>query len=301
MKKRCKRFCPGRGFTIVEMLTTIAIIAILVSMLIPALNMVRRMAAMVKQKAQFNSIGFALEAFQTDFGDYPESFDNNGNEEPWGDIYGGAQKLAEALVGWDGFGVHPNTSFRSDGMEDTTGNKIGDIQIYDTTPANLSVRLGPYLELETANAVKLTSLYETGPGAYEGNPNALVLADTFRTVTNLLTGKKTGMPILYFKADPAKFLHDYTDWGGSTYGVYQNFALVNFGAPWKQPPKFSDHPLIYNGMTYNGKPFYDMTMHPNFTVPGSERPYRSESYILISAGFDGLYGTSDDVFNFDKN
>jgi prepilin-type N-terminal cleavage/methylation domain-containing protein len=60
MEKRCKRFCPGGGFTIVEMLTTIAIIAILVSLLLPALNMVRRAAAMVKQKAQFNSIGFAL-------------------------------------------------------------------------------------------------------------------------------------------------------------------------------------------------------------------------------------------------
>ena len=30
------------------------------------------------------------------------------------------------------------------------------------------------------------------------------------------------------------------------------------------------------------------------------RPYRADSYILMSAGFDGLYGTKDDVFNFEK-
>ena len=29
-----------------------------------------------------------------------------------------------------------------------------------------------------------------------------------------------------------------------------------------------------------------------------KRPYRAQSYILISAGKDGLYGTSDDITNF---
>jgi hypothetical protein len=27
-------------------------------------------------------------------------------------------------------------------------------------------------------------------------------------------------------------------------------------------------------------------------------PYRSDSYLLISAGADGLYGTDDDIRNF---
>ncbi len=30
------------------------------------------------------------------------------------------------------------------------------------------------------------------------------------------------------------------------------------------------------------------------------RPYRSDSFILLSAGFDGEYGTRDDVYNFQK-
>lgn len=57
---RKKNLYCGYGFTIVEILTTVAIIAILIGLLIPALNMVKEAALNVKQKAQFNGIGFAL-------------------------------------------------------------------------------------------------------------------------------------------------------------------------------------------------------------------------------------------------
>ena len=33
---------------------------------------------------------------------------------------------------------------------------------------------------------------------------------------------------------------------------------------------------------------------------GIKRPYRDDSFILISAGKDGQYGTSDDLMNFTK-
>lgn len=306
MEKRCKRFCPGGGFTIVEMLTTIAIIAILLSILLPALNMVRRAAATVKQKAQFNSIGFALEAFADplDFGDYPESFDNNIIEGPT-IYYSGAEKLAEALVGRDGFGVHPATGWSSKGTDQTDGTgtalyrpAIDAFMTPAELAANLAARRGPYLELEEANAVKLAALYDSS--IYTSNPDAMVLADTFGLVTNLQTGKKTGMPILYYKADVTQSGHDATPpWLGNTYYVVDNHSLVLMGAAWKGAgAKSTDHPLLTSN---NVGLFYNMTQNPNFSTPGSERPYRSGSYILISAGFDGLYGTADDVFNFDKN
>ena len=31
-----------------------------------------------------------------------------------------------------------------------------------------------------------------------------------------------------------------------------------------------------------------------------KRPYRAGTFILISAGKDGIYGTSDDITNFSK-
>ena len=44
--------------------------------------------------------------------------------------------------------------------------------------------------------------------------------------------------------------------------------------------------------------FYDNIYNENITAV--DRPYRSDSYILLSAGFDGEYGTDDDVFNFER-
>ena len=60
-----------------------------------------------------------------------------------------------------------------------------------------------------------------------------------------------------------------------------------------------DHTLFYGDPTTGGP-----TTNPNFlgdpVAPYHGRqPYRSESFILLSAGPDGLYGTADDVYNFD--
>ncbi len=54
-----------------------------------------------------------------------------------------------------------------------------------------------------------------------------------------------------------------------------------------------DHPLEQTA------DFYDYITDPKATgASGRDWPYRADSYILISAGADGLYGTSDDITNF---
>jgi hypothetical protein len=45
--------------------------------------------------------------------------------------------------------------------------------------------------------------------------------------------------------------------------------------------------------------FYNRIANPNFTSP--PRPYRATSFILLSAGPDGMYGSPDDVYNVDEN
>jgi hypothetical protein len=37
----------------------------------------------------------------------------------------------------------------------------------------------------------------------------------------------------------------------------------------------------------------------DISISGISRPYNPKSFILISAGFDGIYGTKDDITNFD--
>jgi hypothetical protein len=42
--------------------------------------------------------------------------------------------------------------------------------------------------------------------------------------------------------------------------------------------------------------FYNNTWNKKFTA--AVKPYNENTYILLSAGWDGLYGTRDDIFNF---
>jgi hypothetical protein len=99
------------------------------------------------------------------------------------------------------------------------------------------------------------------------------------------------MPILYYKADTTKTAHDINDPNNpnNIYNYKDNQALLALGVP-GQPDK--KHPL-YEDPTI----FYKMTR--DYGVPTQSKPNRANTYILISAGNDSLYGTKDDIANFD--
>jgi prepilin-type N-terminal cleavage/methylation domain-containing protein len=285
------------AFTLVELLTTLAVVGILLAILIPALTAVQKKALNVKQKAQFHTIGLGLEAFNSDTGDYPPS----AYAAKYG-YYTPAQRLAEAMIGRDGLGFHSESAFNESGW---SGGK----PLYRNDPqfdafytddaakqANLNARRGPYLELESANAVQLGSIYGTSLDTLQAD--TFVLVDVFRMVKHLGTGKQTGMPILYYRADKTKIAHSAASPDTSTYNVldslYTSTSASAKGILGQIVP-FSGgaHPL-----RTDFTPFYNALQNPNFTSP--VRPYRAESFILHSAGPDGLYGTIDDVFNFDS-
>ena len=303
MKICARQFSHRAGFTMVEMLAAVAVIAILISLIIPALTMVKKSADMAKQRAQFHSIEIALEAFRTDDGDYPESELTN---RPGGFLpqsYCGAQKLAETLIGLDGFGFHPDSILATDGLDEN-----GESLYLNSEPPvdeedredSLRARRGPYLELETANAVTLGNLYD-GTGFLWSD--RFVLCDMFGFAQNNATNKRAGMPILYYRANTSNFEH-YPDPDSvppippedCIYNYRDNESIVDLTQLWSETV---EHPMA-------GDPtiFYDNTLNPNFPprddpyFPG--RRYKAESFILLSAGPDGLYGTPDDVFNFNR-
>ncbi len=310
MKTQSGLFSCSRGFTLAELLTTMAIVAILIGLIVPALSLVQKTAQKVRQKSQFHGIDIALESFRTDFGDYPDSSYDSTGVDPG---YCGAQKLAEAVVGWDGFGAHPQSAFRSDGMNDVDGDGTREL-IYDvfggitgsggvfteSAVDNRNVRKGPYLELEASNAVTLRDLYPGDVGTITLQAlDTYVLADMFGKVKHRTTHKKTGMPILYYKADVSvtEHLNRSPPMASNVYKVIDNDPVYTTPSPFGRK---APHPLAANLPI-----FYARTTNPNF--PGSpmlpfrgRRPYRSQSFILHSAGRDGLYGTADDVYNFDS-
>jgi len=286
MKSIVKQSNSKAAFTIIELLTVMSIIVILIGVLVPALNNVRKYAKKVKQLAQFNSMQSAIELFSNENDGYPPSGALDGANQP----YCGAMKLCEAMMGRDLLGFHPDSVFRADGLDAAGGRDI-----YLPTPDNLRARMGTLLQFENANAYRLgVDIY--GPG--QTAPfleNAFVLCDVY--TRDMRTGKKTGMPILYYKAEASNYLHDPNtaptpqDSMGNIYNYWDNHALVNLGKPWEEAGKVTTHSLAEPAR------FYRNTRNNQITTV--RRPYRTDSYILLSAGYDGEYGTADDICNFE--
>jgi type II secretory pathway pseudopilin PulG len=305
------------GFTIVELLTVMSIIILLISLLVPALARVRRYAQFVKQKAQFHAISIALDLFNSEQGGYPPSDRLDTAPAPGPYPYCGAMKLAEAMVGQDILGFNPDSVYRRDGLDSSGTNNLYPINpgfgapTYPKYVENLKSRR-MYLQPENANAFLLTDIYT--PAHRNGTAYQIlnvtdcnrVLCDIY--TRTMITGKKTGMPVLYFKADVSKTEHDKalvvdcTIANNNIYSRCDNQELVDIPLPWVTPVG-TVHPMASAGNTLLGVPadpgiFYDKTKDPKITT--STRPYRADSYILMSAGFDGEYGTNDDVFNFSE-
>ncbi len=302
------------------------VIAILISLLVPALTLVRDYSKEIQQRAQFHGIDVGLEMYKTEFGNYPPSKDNadpptGTNAHPDDPTpYSGANKLAEAMVGLDMLGFHPKSDFRSDGVnirdDGTASGAIEDFPVYhplfddfnangaliETGGENVQARKGPFLDLENANAYELQDVYtdtrgyRTATGSVGIIDQSLVLCDEY--INKRQSGKKTGMPILYYRARRAYTQQDTFD--GIDNDIYyypDNQNILDLGVPEDQagPP----HPLYAGGGAIVDYDNFEY-MIINTQVTKVKRPYRADSYILVSAGKDGLYGTPDDMFNFQK-
>ena len=268
MKSMLKGQNGSRGFTIIELLTVMSVIILLMGLFMPAMNMVRRYARRVAQHNQFHAIEVALAMFNAEWQEYPDESVGNA----------GAIALAESMVGRDLLGYDPDGLYNQDDLSDRR----------------------PYLEAGNANANR-GDIYISGL-----DPNINVLSDVYPHIPHPITGRPIGMPILYYKANVSNHLHSEADadLGDSIYDYKDNHFFVG-ALPVPGDSTDRDHALFGPAPPANIGPeatFYEDTRDYRTVVNRGgvdvTMPFRPTSYILLSAGFDGEYGTDDDIYNF---
>jgi len=300
------------GFTLVELLTAIAIIAILIGILMPALAQIKRIAKETKQKAQLGSIDVGINLYKNDFGEYPPShgYATSGPTVPADYAYCGSQTLAEAMFGQDLLGFHPDSVYRADGWS-KGGTTIADDLYPDpfdpvgnlNHKKNLDSRKDPYLDRTNISVFTPKQIFKPGTTFNFLEPDRYVICDVFTAVSRKIKiggmekTYKIGTPVLYFRANPSANNTELTptmtitDHADNIYNYMDNYMLLYLR---KTAENIVDPLCSGDGDKFYG--FIGDRMIGNLT-----RPVRPDSFLLISAGSDGLYGTKDDICNFEPN
>jgi type II secretory pathway pseudopilin PulG len=283
------------GFTLMELLVVIAIIMALIGILVPGIRGVKRIAKNLEQKSLYHNIEIGMETYRKDFGDYPES--RRKQKDGAGPYYTGAQHLAEALVGRDSRGFEPIQSRKWQWPGDEPSTEYG-LYAPESSPLyakSLARRKPLYINLKDTGAFLPGEMYsDTGDVVSEvSGQRAPIVADMFyrKKITLASTGEtvKIGSPILYFKANTGsdvyfKDIASRTNFQKWKFNFYDNEALIDLKTMEDQS---IDHEMdaanFYKSIADRNAPF--------------DRPLNEKTYILISAGYDGIYGTKDDVTN----
>ena len=168
--------------------------------------------------------------------------------------------------------------------------------------ATFDERKKPYLESGTQNAFKLSALlggyFPTTLGT-----DTYVLCDVFgATKVTLPDGSpvNAGAPILYYKANTSgKTISDVYKVGDNQTIVYAKQTKDGTPHPLADPTPALSYEFFYGDALPTSDPADAKIGYIEDPKIGTRVwPYNPSSYILISAGADGTYGTPDDIRNF---
>lgn len=317
------------AFTLIELLTVMAIITLLIGILTPSLSAARNRATKTAIFAQLNAMSAGLEAFKNDEDEYPPSNAVLMSDDPittpdpdmaaWevgtaAEPLQGAHMLKDAMVGRDFLGYDPrktNTNIGYDRWDPTNDRREPYVKV-----DGVSVTSGNELPEDGFGIIQPTSRTipsETGDGSVELDVN--VFRDKF------------GWPILYYRASPISNqntpITQTSNAAPNVFfgdGVYDGLDNEVFTSYTDSRHRIADANMLLTGLL--GTPpapgltlgiealtnefaefirsfratTFDSINNPREIV--WPRPVNVDTFILLSAGKDGNYGTLDDVANF---
>lgn len=297
-----------KGFTLIELLVVISIIALIIGIMSPGIRKTKQAAEKLKQRSQLRNIEMGVEQWYNENNfQYPDS------ETKFGGSYTttGSQHLTEALVGRDCHGFDKTSTWNAE-------NDEADNTIYEVGNNNYHHRQMLYVDINDNPVAQIAQIYSTAalavgnmspyPGDKDdnavstGHSIASVFTDIF-TRKRVLTpeGKsiRVGMPILYYKAKDTDTF-DSLEPASSIFNYQDNERVMMLGN--NMDFAGEQHPFYANGNGFVAlaqqpaiDKFYDWLINP--VIRYGKTPYNMDSFLLLSAGHDGLYGTNDDVHN----
>jgi prepilin-type N-terminal cleavage/methylation domain-containing protein len=275
-----------QGFTLVEMLVVIGIVAVIIGIAVPVLVVARQKSTNARIQADMASIAIALSAYKADFGDFPRVEEArkfpaaiNIPNDLFNPAYiSGAELLCWSLVG--PYGQTGGGGFTPGDGADGSGFRLN--------PSGRGQVYASYLNAER---------FRWGKDAtFSRYPALLDYADKQILYFTSRPGQRTMSTITVggvdYQAqdvcDPAK---GYVSRGSASIWDLRDNEAAFAASPFDAPQRLQKFAQVMGNRDGTGVIAYQIQAGQ---VLMNEQPITAP-FVLLAAGTDNLYGTSDDI------